>query len=156
MATTPTLELCDNLVTHLLAGWADKGPKDGAERRYTVPVSDGGEFKTEGRRTYVIPARYDNGPEDRGEDLFVHEVYVLTLERYTDAGSPPTDWVDERVDWVYDHVVQGLDFGREAPAWNAMLTTASADVQIYDPEKLDTGKLFYSLVRLVFNEVRDA
>lgn len=157
MPTTPTLELCDDLVAHLLAGWADRGPKDGAERRYFARISDEGAARIEGRRVFVFPTKYDNGPENRGEDLFVHEIAVLVAERYTDAGDPPTEWIDERVDWVYEHVVQGLDFARETPAWNGGLSTTSADTQVADIEKLTTGgKLFYSLVQLVFAEVRDA
>lgn len=156
--TTPTLTLCDQLVAALEASWSPVSPS-GVERCYFKRLGDGDDATTklEGRRVLVVPTGYDNGPETRGEDGYVHRVSVLTVERYTDAGDPPTEWTDERVDFVFDEIVQGFDFGRQPPSWNAKLVTLSAAVQVCDVEKLVTGgKLFYSLVEFEFAEIIDA
>lgn len=159
MPTTPTLTLCDDLVSALNTAWAPAG-NDGVERHYFKRFSDGEDtaLKLLGRRVVIFPTGYDNAPAHRGEDDYEHRVSVLTVERYTDAaGDPPKAWIDERVDFVFTHVVQGFDFGREPPTWNKKLLTVSADVQVCDVEKLvGGGKLFYSLVDLVFSELRDA
>lgn len=158
MPTTPTLTLCDELVAHLEASWGPVAPS-GAERCYFKRLGDGDDATTklEGRRVLVMPTGYDNGPETRGEDGYLHRILALIVERYTDAGDPPTEWIDERVDFVFEQVVQGFDFGRSRPTWNPMLTTLSANVSIVDVEKLVTGgKLFYSLVDFEFAELINA
>ena len=160
MASTPTLTLCDDLVTALLGAWTDMGASDGVTRCYFKRIgdSDRPETKLAGRQVYVFPTDYDNGPATRGEDEFIHSVSVLVVERYADAGDPPTAWIDTRVDFVYEQIVQGLDFSHDGPAsWNKKLTTLSADVTVCDVEKLTGGgKLFYSMTELAFSEIRDA
>ncbi len=160
MPDTPTLILCDDLIAALLLAWTDKGADDGAERCYFKRIGDidRPETKLVGRKVFLFPTHYDNGPTTRGEDEFIHNVSALVVERYTDdAGDPPTDWTDDRVDFVYNQIVQGFDFGRESPSWNRKLTTLSANVMVCDVEKLTSGgKLFYSLTELVFSEIRDA
>lgn len=159
MATTPTLVLCDALVTALQSAWTE-GADDAAERCYFKRVSDVDDAnqKLTGRKVYVMPTGYDNGAATRGEDEFVHEVSVLVVERYTDAGDPTTSWIDTRVDWVYDYIVNGFDYSHDGPpSWNKKLITLSAAVQVCDVEKLVSGgKMFYSMVDLVFSEIRDA
>lgn len=156
---TPTLILCDDLVTALQAAWTE-GSDDAAERCYFKRIADVDEptLKLVGRKVYIMPAGYDNGPATRGEDEFVHNVNVLTVKRFTDAGDPTTAWIDEQVDWVYTYIVQGFDYSHDGPAsFNKKLVTLSAAVQVCDVEKLVSGgKLFYSLVELVFSEIRDA
>lgn len=159
MATTPTLVLCDNLVAALQAAWTE-GAYDAVERVYFKRIADVEDptLKLVGRKVYVMPTGYDNGPVTRGEDEFTHNVSVLVVERYTDAGDPATAWIDTRVDFVYDHIVQGFDYSHDGPAsFNKKLVTLSAAVQVCDVEKLVSGgKMFYSLTELVFSEIRDA
>ena len=160
MASTPTITLCDGLVTALLAAWTE-GLNDGVTRCYFKRIGDidRPETRLVGRQVFIFPTDYDNGPVTRREDEFIHNVSVLVVERYTDAaGDPPTAWIDTRVDFVYDQIVQGFDFSHDGPAsWNKKLTTLSANVTVCDVEKLTGGgKLFYSMTELVFSEIRDA
>ena len=158
-ATTPTLVLCDALVTALQAAWTE-GADDAAERVYFKRIADVGDtaLRLVGRKVYVMPTGYDNGAATRGEDEYIHNVAVLVVKRYTDAGDPTTAWIDEQVDWVFTYIVQGFDYSHDGPAsFNKKLITLSAAVQVCDVEKLVSGgKLFYSLVELVFSEIRDA
>jgi hypothetical protein len=160
---TPILKLCDDLVAHLIAAWNPVAP-DAVERRYVARFGDksSGQDKLSGRRVVICPGDYDSEPASRGEDTFTHTVVVFVGERYGDepdaAGDVPVAWVDERVDFVHEFVVQGFDFGRLSPAWNPKLTTLSAAVTtVADPQKLTTANgLFLAAVEIVFNEVRDA
>lgn len=156
--TTPTLTLCDQLVAALIAAWAPSGD-DGAERAYFKRWGDGSDPVSElkGRRVVIFPAGYDNGFASREEDEYEHRVQVQIAERYADDGDVPTEWADERVDFVFQRIVQGFDFSRVMPEWNKKLWTKSAEVRVYDSGYLTTGgKLFFSTVDLVFGEYRDA
>lgn len=159
MPTTPTLTLCDDLVSALTTSWAPTG-SDGVERAYFKRIGNGEDETTElaGRKVYIFPTSYDNGPADRGEDEFTHNISVLIVERYTDADDPTRAWVDTRVDFVYEEIVEGFDFSHDGPpSWNRKLLTLSAAVTVCDISKLTTGgKLFYSLVEIVFSEIRNA
>ena len=153
----PTLTLCDNLVSALSAAWKPVAPSKVA-RGYLERI-DLSEVK--GRLVLFFPEGYDNRPAARGLDWFTHRVMVLVFERYADAADSsvtvPQEWIDERVDFVYSRIVQGFDFSRGAPTWNANLTTLSADVtEIYDAEKLEQNKEFWCAVEIVFQEQRDA
>lgn len=155
--TTPTLLLCDALLAALLADWQPSAP-DGAERAYFKRIGDaeGAEFKLLGRRVVIYPTDYSNDPASRGEDEFAHSITVDVFERYTDKGDPPTEWTDERVDFVYARVVEGFDYSHDGPpAWNTKLITRSADVSVCDTNRL-IGGLFFSRTVLEFSEIRDA
>lgn len=159
MPTTPTLTLCDALVTALQAAWTE-GANDAAERVYFKRIGDADrpETKLVGRKVYVFPTGYDSGASARGEDDYLHRVSVLVVERYEDAaGDPPTSWIDTRVDWVFTYIVQGFDYSHDGPpSWNKKLVTLGAQVQVCDVEKLLGGRLFYSLVEIEFQETIDA
>lgn len=158
MPTTPTLVLCDDLVSALETAWGPSG-SDGVERAYFKRLGDPDDADTKitGRRVYVFPTGYDSANADRSENDYQHRVSVLVAERYAEAaGDPPRDWVDDRVDFVHRYVVQGLDFSTNGPpSWNPKLLTLSAEVAaIVDLEKLVTGnRLFYCLINLVFSEL---
>ncbi|MDY3555306.1 hypothetical protein R5W24_004447 [Gemmata sp. JC717] len=159
MPSTPTLTLCEQLVAALAAAWQPEAPS-GVEwafyKRFGDPES--GFEDTSGRQVVIYPVNYDNGPETRGEDRFTHNITVHVAERYTgNEAEPPRDWVTERVDFVYDWIVQGFDYGREAPDWNPNLTTLSSAVTVCDVTKLlASGNLFFSVVELTFSELRSA
>lgn len=160
MATTPTLTLCDGLVTALLTAWNPTSPST-AERHYFKRITDEEEVASlassiklaEGeRRVIVMPAGYDFVYGTRTENLYTHEVQTLTVERYFTAGDPTNSWLDDRVDFVHTYIVKGFDF-RSPPTWNTKLRTISADVEVCDLEKLlGANKLFYSLVSHRFEE----
>lgn len=156
MPTTPTLVLCDQLVTALTDAWEPTGD-DGAERVYFKRWGDGQDALTElkGRRVLIYPTAYEKAGATRGEDLYEHRITVQVGERHRDPGDPPTAWIDERVDWVYDRVFRGFDFGTPPP-WNRRLQTTSAAVVICDVDRLTTGgKVFFSQIDFVFAELRD-
>ncbi|HEY1191914.1 MAG TPA: hypothetical protein VGE74_30060 [Gemmata sp.] len=158
MPSTPTLTLCEQLVDALRTAWAPVAPS-GVEWAYYRRFGDAesGFEETVGRQVVIYPVNYDNAPGTRGEDLYTHQVTVHVAERYPDDGDPPRDWVTERVDFVYDRIVQGFDFSRETPDWNPGLTTLSSVVTVCDVTKLLTsGNLFFSVVEITFSELRSA
>lgn len=161
MATQPTLTLIDQLVTVLTAAWdaADppRGANDTVSREYTTPVAV---ESLNGRKVYLFPIDYGGDPASRLEDWYMHGVAVLTVERYADAGPPPNDWVDERVDFVHDLLFSGLDYSHNGPLrWTdaqsvkrTVWTDQSGPVPVFDVGMLATKKLFWSEVEFVFRE----
>jgi hypothetical protein len=163
--TTPTLLLCDALVAVLAADWDGSGnppaAPSGPERAYFKRIGDadsGEDERLVGRRVIIYPTGYSNDPASRGEDDYAHRVSVQVFERYTDAGDPPREWIDERVDFVWARIAEGFDFSHSGPpAWNRKLLTVSADVVVLDLGKLlGAGSMFVSQVDFVFSEIRDA
>lgn len=161
MPTAPTVELCDDLVAAISTAWMPTAPNS-VERDYLPRYGDGENGSivlTEGRKVVLVPATYDSRYETRGQDQYTHTISVFTIERYTpDDGLPTKAWVDERVNFVHQFIVQGLDFNRNGPpSWNTGLGTLSMDVLLFDEPKLATrGHLFVSQVDIVFTESRDA
>jgi hypothetical protein len=156
--TSPTLTLCDALVTYLTAQWGPKAPSE-VRREYIRRV----DFSTvKGRLVLIFPAGYTNVPAERGNDFYTHSVQVAVFERYTDAADDtvtvPKEWVDERVDFVNTFIAEGFDFthdttyGGLAP-FNRNLQTLSTDVpEICDTESLNQ-KEFWCEVTCVFQEL---
>ncbi len=131
---------------------------DGVERHYFKRFSDSEDERNKlvGRQVVIFPTTYTYTGFTRGEDQYRHEVSVLTIERYDGAGDPPRDWIDARVDFTYTYIVQGFDY-TVGPTWAPRLLTDSAEIQVCDIEKLTSGgRLFYSLVSIVFLELVDA
>lgn len=163
--TSPPLALCEDLVDAITTGWAAltttaPSTPNGVQWAVFNPFPDGedGQSAIDGRQVVVFPAAADSAYATRAQDRYTMQIGVLTVERYKDGGFPPRDWVAERVDFVHDLIVQGLDFNRDGPpSWNKQLGTLSADWQLYDAEKLaGANHLFYSLVVLEFEEFVDA
>jgi hypothetical protein len=134
------LDYCDALA----------GAIPGAERVYEVDLNV--EDMT-GRRVLVMPAAYGfPGPADRGVDLSEFRAVVVVAERYTGAGSPPVEWVDERVRWVSDNVV-ALDDARAPDVIPGLFAWESEVNPVYDVEELVRRKLFLSAVFLTARQV---
>lgn len=150
MATTPTLELCDDLVSALNTAWAPSSP-DAVARKYLhrIDLSN-----LEGRQVFLFPTGYDSAPAARGYDDYTHRITALVVEHYGSAGDPANSWLDTRVDFVHTYIVQGFDYSHDGPpSFNRQLLTLSADVpDLYDAEKLATQKQFWCAVELVFQE----
>jgi hypothetical protein len=160
--TTPTLSLCDALVGVIDAGWSGQGVNDGVSRVYFIRIADvdDSSLKLLGRKVYVFPTNYSYAGFTRGEDQYQHEISVLCVERYTEArGDPPTSWIDDRVDFVYNNIVQLLDYDGRSGAtatFNRNLLTDNIEIQVCDVEKITGGgKLFFSLVNFTFVELVD-
>jgi hypothetical protein len=161
MAATPTLTLIDQLVTAVNTAWAPTG-NDSVSRAYFKRIADveDDNLKLVGRKVYLFPTGYSYEGFTRGEDQYRHEITALCVERYNDAAGDPTNsWIDTRVDFVWTYLVNGLDFDNRSGAQftaNKNVVTNSAEVQVCDVEKLTGGgRLFYSLVSLVFLELVD-
>lgn len=159
MATAKILTLCDTLVTEIDTAWT-QGASDTISRRYIAPVNLGELSSLTGRHVYVFPGAYDNSPDTRGHDAWVHEVRIVVVERYETAGSDPAGttikaWVDDRVDFVETKIVETLDYdGRSTLRIGSTreFTTESVEIEVYDPELLNQKDLFVSTVDLVFRE----
>lgn len=159
MASAKILTLCDQLVTLIDTAWT-QGASDTITRRYIAPV-DSQELSTlTGRHIYVFPGRYDNSPDTRGHDAWVHEVGILIVERYETAGNEPADttlrtWMDTRVDFVEGTVIAAIDFdGRTKLAIGSTrsILTESIEVSTYDLDMLNQRKLFWCELTATFRD----
>lgn len=149
----PTLTLCDQLVAELVSAWSPTG-NDGAERCYEAVI---GEAHV-GRRVYVFPDMYAVAGGTRGENSYRHTVGILVAERYTDSvsGPPTLAWVDERVKFVYDRVVVGLDFSKDGALefdGRYLVTESIDEVSVYNESELVQNRLFLSETRLTYLEI---
>src|SRR5579872_1669673 len=146
---TPTLKLCSDLTTFVTTNWKPSSP-DAVNWGYFTRFGDADDPNTNviGRQVEFFSAEdYEWETATREHDNFTHHVSCLVVERYTDAGDPPRDWWQDRVDFVYTQIVAGLRFTRNGPApFNPMLMTLKGKVQVCDLEKLLVSKLFYALV----------
>lgn len=155
MPATPTLSLCDHLVSLVRAAWNPAAP-DQVERVYEAPL-DAASIK--GRRVYLFPATYSSEPADRGNDLYTHKIVALCVKKYEAQGRPPVAWVDAEVDWVYEQLFQGLDFSHNGPLlWGSrsIVTRAIEPVDVYDAAYLVQNKVFWSEVVFDFEEILSA
>jgi len=155
--TTPTLVLCQQLAAAVKGAWNPAAPS-GADWDFFRRYGDGEDPGTElaGRQVVFFPGEdYGWENENRGQERYTHRVSCLVVERYADPGDPPREWIGERVDFVHAQIVQGLRFTRGGPpAWNPMLMTLGANVEVCDRDKLMSGgKLFFALVELEFLEL---
>ncbi len=153
-ATSPTLTFCDKLAAVIAAAWNPTAPS-AVLRCYQFTFDT---EATTGRRVYVMPTDYGNEPATRSEDDWRHKVTVVIAERYTVAGEVSTEWIDERVDFVYDRIVDGLDYSHAGPlVWSGRsVLTLGADVEVCDLDTLRTKKTFWSVVNLEFLEILNA
>lgn len=158
---SPTVVLCVDLVTYLRQQWGPSAPSSvnrgyGHVRRVDLA-------EQVGRQVVIFPIGYTNGPAERGHDFYEHRIGVVVFEKYPDAAGSdvlvPDEWIDERVDWVNQFVVEGLDFthdetyGAVAP-FNRNLQTLSNDVpEMFDAEKLVTDKQFWCSVEIEYREL---
>ena len=146
------LTVADVIATRITSG-LDGGDTTTVSRVYNAPTNID---TVSGRKVYVFPVGYSNSPANRAEDSQVYVIHVTILERYTTAGDPTNAWLDARVDFVSEHVVERCDFVRELLTFETTrrLYTISSEVTVYDIDYLTTNKLFLSDVRFEFGEYR--
>jgi hypothetical protein len=155
VATAPILSLCDALVSAVTTGWVPTAP-DAVTRVYQIPVKV---ESLSGRQVWIFPVSYGDEPATRGEDLNSYRVAVVVAERYTAAGDPTSNWIDTRVNFVKDEIVDGLEFVRGSD--NGLLsistreiwTAERSEVPVYDVELLTQKKLFWCEIEFVFQEI---
>lgn len=161
MATARVLTLCDALVSAVTAAWttivADSGT---VTRRYIAPVDVQELNSLTGRHVYVFPGPYDNSPDTRGHDCWVHVIGILVVERYTTLGGEPADatlrtWLDDRVDFVESTVINTIDYDgrtRLSIGSTRKILTLSIEVETYDVDMLNQQKLFWSEITATFQD----
>lgn len=110
-----------------------------------------------GRKVYVFGAtERQESPATRSEDFNDYGIVVIVLERFTDAGDVPNDWLDERVAWVESGIYDTFGDAR-----TTNLAVPGADpvtqewTQVYSPELLRQLKLFRSEVTIVFRRIEE-
>ena len=148
MADARIIEVCDAIVDKVTLAWVPLGA-DGVSRQYLTPVK--AEF-IQGRQVYVFPANYGDEPADRADDLKEHRVALLVVERYTDAGAPTVEWIDERVNFVQTFLWDELTNPRSQAILDD-LWPHTGEVAVYDVAMLSEKKLFWSELDLVFREI---
>jgi hypothetical protein len=134
----------------------------GVERHYFKRITDEEQLQnfaeslkleTDERRVIIMPGEYGSEYGTHVEDLYVHEIHSLVVERFTGTGDPPREWIDERVDFCWQRIAKGFDFRDGRPSWNTKLRTLSFEVEICDVAKLlSSGHLFYSMIVHRFEE----
>lgn len=153
-------EVCDEVRAML----ADQLPEPASVSRAYSPSVDRKDFS--GRTIWVVPAAYMDA--QRLARKLVHKgvkVIVVVAERYespaqSDPDEPvPNEWVDTRVDWVEEHVFDLLNetgvhdpagrlLGRFQP-WSCEVTV------VFDAERLNTDKVFWSLIEVEYRETAE-
>lgn len=149
---TPTVSLCDELVSLIGTSWEPAAPS-AVERVYFMRqvAKD-----LTGRRVWVFPTNYGVAPENRAENAVAHRITLLTAERYEPAGMPPVEWIDERVDFVFTEIVDALYFAQAGPHTfdNRRVWTTGVEVEVCDLEKITTTPaVFWSVVEFEFAEL---
>lgn len=140
----------------IASGWPAVKPAT-VESVYHYTVSDG--FPS-GRHVLVFDVGEEQiGAADRVTDINDYSVSVVVFEKHEDAGDPPTDWVDERVDWVASEVYAKLQNQRlpwQAPLLDNELWPQEAGIVLKcDADLLASEhKLFWSVCEFTFREVR--
>jgi len=140
------LDVCDACVTAISVAWPPTDP-DAVSRVYEVDLDASA---LTGRKVYVFPAGtawVELGT--RAGDIHDERVQVLVVERYADAGVVPKSWVDERVAFVQDFVLDLLDDPRGQPVPGYWCQESAVD-PVYDIEELTQRKLFLALATFTF------
>jgi hypothetical protein len=146
--------VADAIAAYITSGL--DAPTDATVTRcYLAPVNYG---EISGRKIYVFPVNYNNGPATRGENEWVYSIQVTTIERYETAGEPDTAWVDTRVEFVQEKVFDRLGFDRTLLVFGTTreLVTQSQEVNVYDESALSQHKVFRSDVVFEFRETLTA
>lgn len=92
-------ELCEAVTALLTAAVL---PSVATVSRVYVPAVDPDDLAAAERVVLVWwQGSQDGGPISRGRDSVLYQIGIVTAEKYKGtATAPPTDWVDERVEWV--------------------------------------------------------
>lgn len=150
------LDVCDAVAAALTTeiGGPPGDPAATVERVYQADIET---RSLTGRKVYVMPGSYAGVERPtRGERSQDNTVTVLVVERYTDQGPPPNDWLDERVEWVEETVFDLLDDEADVPAAILALGNVwpqTSEVLVFDQEMLREKNLFFSVVGITYREI---
>jgi hypothetical protein len=108
-----------------------------------------------GRKVYVFPTGYGSSQETREADRWTYSIWCRIIEKYTDPGEPTVAWMDDRVNWVREHVIGALDIGNKTLAISAERTawTTSTEAEVYDSANMENEHLFIADVKFEFTEI---
>jgi hypothetical protein len=153
------LDVCDACVTATRAAWnTNISPSVVAApnevlRAYVFPHNLANDT---GRKVIFFPRTFRNEAATRGEDENIYGVVCVVFERFTDAGPPTDAWVDALVLFVQNIVSDANDYVHGAlmdlPGARSAWTTTN-NINIYDPERLDSQKVFWSEIEFEFREI---
>lgn len=105
----------------------------------------------EGQRFVQVwaPGYTDEGMVTRNEQAGGFSVEVAIYEKYKGQEGPPNEWMDERVAWVKEKVVDVLGDAKKrlaGTAWPETLTVAAYNEELY------LQGVFWSNVLIVFKD----
>ena len=165
------LDVCDGLVDDLRESWetvtgtAPIYPSE-VKRMYIGPV---GLDKLLGRKVWVFPASYSaenitRGPvDDEATKQNDFRIEVVVVERYTESDAIDSDaargWIDERVTFVQDAIFGRINnYGKPdllvASGRSPIFCESFEAVDVYDAERLDVHKVFWSRMEFLLREIR--
>lgn len=155
MGATGITAVRDAAIAKVLAAWTTRTADD----TVSGPArADKKLWKARGRGVYVFRSERADQPATRDEDQHDYTLVVWVIEKYPDAGDPPDEWVDERVNWV-EWLLDLLG----DPRGERLLATAgdpasglwpesAALTTVYDVEDLTEHKAFSSVITVTYRE----
>lgn len=149
------ITVCDALVSAIDTAWTGKGTGDAVFRVYLAPVTVEELNSLVGRQVYVFPGAYSKELETRRENRYTLTIGILTIERYTEAGPPPTAWLDDRTAFVEQTVYAAVDYdGRTMLAIGSRrIWTDSIEVETFNLDMLNEKNLFWSELTVTMKEI---
>lgn len=145
------IQLADYVKTTLQSVFATAGLTVDTQRVYDIEF-DLGTFT--GRKVRVFPVSYDtDDPATRKEDYYDGQLSIIYLERYTSPGSPPVEWIDERVELVETRIFNTFKDVTQ-PLHLAVYWSESCKVTtVYSNDVLRKHKVFWSEVEITFRRL---
>lgn len=148
-------EVRDAIVAKILAWWTGRGGEDEVTGLYRYDLK--AESLT-GRKVQVFPLRTAGEVVTRDEDANEYAFAVWIVERYEDEGDPTEEWIDDRVEWV-ELLWKQLGNPRGARLLadigepdSGLWPEVAEITTVYDHDELVEGKLFASVVTVVYRE----
>lgn len=148
-------EVRDAAVAKILAAWTDRGASDAVTGVYRIDLDAA---TVTGRKVFVFPVSVAGRQVDRTEDENDYALGVWVVERYEPQGDPPDAWLDARLAWV-EWLWKTLGNPRGARLLadpgdpNSGLWPAVAEITAaYDHDELAEGKLFASVLTVIYRE----
>jgi hypothetical protein len=157
------IDVRDGCVSAIVTAWnasaSPMGSNDACSAEYEFPLAENDLAGMSGRKVYVYPRRRDRREHaSRSQYFNDYEIGIAIAERYTAAaGLVPTAWVDARVNFVEQMVIDTIDYDEETSyatgyLLGALWCTEIEVVDVYRPEDLARLKLFFSEVVMTFRE----
>jgi hypothetical protein len=148
------LEVADVLVARIRELLDAAAPGSTITREYVPEVSDESfdtwiDNLTE-LAVYVIPIRKAGSLQSRNKDNEDYTFSVIFIQKFTDAGRPTKEWMDDRVT-----IVAGIedDIGDIRNPISGLWAEESEVSLIFDPGMYDANHAFWSVMTITLREV---